>query len=152
VILHGSRSGQRHSIKREFDGTRNYAASKPPIYENGVIVGYLGWQATIGEDEYSVHMTARQWGWHAGGDSYFLLGTELAQANEGDAITDGQVRAWVAWYRAEVVPVWGEIVSGPQHLSMHGERPQGRSIGKSDAFRAGDPRADQLRARILAAL
>ena len=145
IILHGSRSGQQWSIGSEFDSCRNFAAGGA----NG-----LGWNATVGEDEYSIHMTARQWGWNARSPaSQTLLAVELAQAQLVDPITDAQVRAFVHWYEHEVVPVWGPLdLSSDGALPTHAELPAGIADGKTDCFPRNDPRADDLRARIRAAL
>lgn len=157
-VLHGSRSGQPLSVAREFDGTRSYAALPPPIYdEHGNVVGYLGWSATLGEDAYSVHMDAGRWGWHARACSGMRLGVEFAQAHLGDRITDGQVRSFLAWYRAEVVPVWGAFDLSDDHvLATHAEVEHwgetGARDGKTDMAPFGSADADDLRARIRAAL
>lgn len=145
IILHGSRSGQQWSIGSEFDSCRNFAAGG---------AGGLGWNVTVGQDEYSVHMTARQWGWNARSPaSQTLLAVEFAQAQLVDPITDAQVRAFVHWYEHEVVPVWGALdLSADAALPMHSELPAGMADGKTDAFLAWSERANDLRARIRAAL
>lgn len=144
IILHGSRSGQAWSIGREFVSTRNYATS-------GI---ELGWNATIGPDAYSVHMTAREWGWNARSPaSQTLLAVEFAQAQLSDPITDAQVRAFVHWYEHEVMPMWGALdLSADAALPMHSELPAGVQDGKTDAFTRNSERANDLRARIRAAL
>jgi hypothetical protein len=149
IILHGSRSGQDWSVAREFDSCRNYAASG---------AGGLGWNATVGQlidgtSAYSVHMSARQWGWSARHHSNDYLAVEFAQAQLSDAITDAQVQAFAAWYRAEVVPVWGALdLSGPDALPMHSELAAGQADGKTDAFLKFSGQANDLRRRIRAAL
>lgn len=144
IILHGSRSGQQWSIGSEFDSCRNYAASGA----NG-----LGWNVTAGQDEYSVHMTARQWGWNARHHSDDYLAVEFAQARIVDPITDAQVRSFIHWYEHEVVPVWGRLdLSADAALPMHSELPAGQADGKTDAFVAHSDRANDLRRRIRAAL
>lgn len=144
IILHGSRSGQSWSIGREFVSTRNYAASG---------ADGLGWNATIGPDAYSMHMTAREWGWNAREASRTYLAVEFAQSTVDEPITVGQVRAFVHWYAHEVVPVWGALdLSRDDALPMHSELAAGRRDGKSDVFPLSDRRGDDLRARIRGAL
>lgn len=145
IILHGSRSGQAWSIEREFDSCRNFAAAG---------AAGLGWNATIGPLAYSVHMSARQWGWNARSPaSLIYLAVELAQATVNDPITDEMVQALGHWYEHEVIPVWGKLdLSLDSHLPMHSELPTGIADGKTDAFPRGDARADNLRHRIRALL
>jgi hypothetical protein len=144
IILHGSRSGQSWDTNREFDSCRQFAA-------NGA--GGLGWSATIGNREYSRHMTARQYGWNARSDSTRMLAVEFAQARLGDPVTDQQVEAFVSWYYGEIVPVWGLLdLSQDRSLPMHSELSTGASDGKSDAFLAQSKEANDLRRRIRQAL
>jgi hypothetical protein len=144
IILHGSRSGQNWDTDREFDSCRQYAA-------NGA--GGLGWTATIGNLEYSCHMTPRQYGWNARSDSSRMLAVEFAQARLGDPITDRQVEAFVAWYNAEVVPVWGALdLSQDRSLPTHAELSTGAADGKSDCYPAHSEGAKDVRARIRARL
>jgi hypothetical protein len=143
VILHGSRSGIAGNAKqREYEATARYEVNNP---------AGLGWNATIGEGVVAVHLTPKEWGWHALANSKAYLGCELAQATEGEPITDAQVDAFCDWFRLHVLPVWPEI---PLHLPSHAEadREIGVSQGKTDAFRLGDPRMDELRARIMGRL
>jgi hypothetical protein len=82
-----------------------------------------------------------------------MLAVELAQARLSDPITDAQVEAFAAWYRAEIVPVWGELdLSQDRSLPMHSELSTGAADGKSDAFTAQSAGAKDLRARIREAL
>lgn len=144
IILHGSRSGQAWTIRAEFDSCRNFAASGA----NG-----LGWNATIGEGAYSIHMTARQYGWNARYHSKSFLAVEFAQATAQRPITDRQIEAFDAWYWNVVVKTWGELpLQNDDALPCHSELAAGRVDGKSDAFPFGDPRGDDLRTRIRAAL
>lgn len=145
IILHGSRSGQRWGVQQEFDSCRNFAAGGA----NG-----LGWSASIGPDAYSIHMTAREWGWNARSPaSQTFLAVEFAQATLPDPVTDAQVRAFAHWYTHEVVPVWGALyLADDAALPMHSELPSGVADGKTDAFTRWSARADDLRARIRAAL
>lgn len=144
IVLHGSRSGAAGNPKdREYLGTARYEQSNP----NG-----LGWHATIGEGKVAEHLTPREWGWHALQASKAYLGVELAQAVEGEPITDGQVAALADWIRTRVLPVWPDL---PMHFPSHAEvdRDENKiNRGKTDAFRLGDPRMDELRARLTAAL
>lgn len=144
IILHGSRSGQAWTVKAEFDSCRNFAASGA----NG-----LGWNATIGEDAYSVHMTARQYGWNARYHSRVFLAVEFAQATAQRAITDAQIRAFAAWYWDIAAKVWGKLpLQNDAALPCHSELAAGRADGKSDAHPYGSPECDELRRRIRAAL
>ena len=141
-VLHGSRSGKEQSLRLEFIGTARYCQTNP----DG-----LSWHATIGEDSYAAHLPAHQWGWHCREASQAYLGVEFAQPTVDDAITDGQVRAFVAWWRREVLPVWPKLTLDRTPLPAHSEMPSGKRDGKSDVYPAGDPRADELRRRIRAA-
>lgn len=140
-VLHGSRSGKEQSLRLEYIGTARYCQTNP----DG-----LSWHSTIGEDSYAVHLDAHQWGWHCREASQTYLGVEFAQPTVDDAITDGQVRAFVAWWRREVLPVWPRLALDRTPLPTHAELPAGRRDGKSDVFPVGDPRADDLRRRIRA--
>jgi hypothetical protein len=144
LILHGSRSGQHWTLGQEFDVTRRYCVNNPEG---------LSWQATIGEDRYSVHMDSRSWGWSAREHSYRYLALEFSQANLGDPISDAQVRAAVAWVKAEALKSWPLLnLTKPGALPTHAELPAGVRDGKTDAYELGDSRADDLRRRILAQL
>lgn len=146
VILHGSRSGiAGRPLATEFGGTAQYAMSEP----NG-----LGWNATIGSDAIAIHMDAAKWGWNARGCSKLYLAVELAQATVDDPITDGQVRA-LCWYVAtRLRPMWPLLpLAFPTHAELDGTAEYGGTVdGKSDVYPRNDPRADELRARILARL
>ena len=140
VILHGSRSGiPGRPVAAEYDGTRRYAAS-------GI---ELGWNVTIGNDAISLHMQPDQWGWSARQHSKFYLAVEFAQATAAQTITDGQVRAFCWWIQTVVKPRWPYLSSA---MPMHSELPAGITDGKTDCYPVGDPRANELRARILAGL
>ena len=144
IILHGSRSGKAGNPPMdEFLGTCRWAVDP----ESG-----LCWHATIGPNVWAAHLTAREWGYHAREHSRRYLGVEFAQPTVNDAITDAQVAAFVGWYRAEVLPVWPTMTPAGLLLPSHSEMPAGKRDGKSDPFPLGDPRNDELRARIYAAL
>lgn len=144
VILHGSRSGLERPVSAEFDSTRQYCVTNPDGY---------AWQATIGEDAYSVHMPCSQWGWSAREASYAYLAVEFSQANLSDPVSDAQVRAFVAWFKAEALHYWPALdVYGAGSLPMHSELPAGIRDGKTDAFIAYSGQAVDLRYRIRAAL
>jgi hypothetical protein len=143
IILHGSRSGVAGNPKdAEYAATARYEVANP----NG-----LGWHATIGEGKVAVHMTPQEWGWHALQASKVYIGIEFAQAVEGEPITDPQVAALADWIKTRVQPAWPTL---PLHFPSHAEadREQGVSQGKTDAFKLGDPRMDELRARLMAQL
>ena len=142
-ILHGSRSGVAgRSMAEEVRGTINWAVT------NGQ---QMGWHVTIGSDLYVPHLAASQWGWHAREHSMTYLGAEFAQPTVDDAITDGQVRAFVAWWRREVLPVWPKLALERTPLPAHSEMPAGKRDGKTDTYPVGDARNDDLRRRIRAA-
>lgn len=143
VILHGSRSGVAGNPKdKEYLGTARYEVNNS---------AGLGWHATVGEGRVALHLTAREWGWHALQASKVYLGVEFAQAVEGEPITDAQVSAFVDWFKREVLTVWPNL---PMHMPSHAEADQEFNVnqGKTDAFRLGDPRMDDLRARIMRGL
>jgi len=146
VILHGSRSGRASNpIGAEYTGTANYEVNNP----DG-----LGWNATIGDGFVAVHMDARHWGWNARGASDDYLAVEFAQPTESNAITDGQVQAFVDWFRRDVQSVWPNMpLNFPTHAELDGTPEYGGyHDGKTDVFSKGSPSTDQLRGRILATL
>lgn len=145
VILHGSRSGKEWSLWEEFLSTARWAANASNPY---------GWNATIGEDVYSVHIPATHYGVNAGTlESSQYLAVEFAQATVHQAITDKQVAAFVDWYREAVLPHWPGLKLGSDaSLPAHAELPQGIAAGKSDVFPRQDGRLHQLRDRIRVAL
>jgi hypothetical protein len=142
VILHGSRGGAADTAT-EYRGTVNWAAGNP----DG-----LGWNATIGEQVFCVHLPATLWGWNARGDSSRYLAVEFAQPALSDPITDGMVAAFCAWFLAEVIPAWPALWPPALELPMHSELATGAADGKTDAYLASSAEADDLRARILAGL
>jgi hypothetical protein len=141
IILHGSRSGRRQSRQQEYDATRRFAQQTE-----------LGWNTTIGEDRYAVHYSAQHWGWNARAASRHYLAVEIAQPLEEYLVTAAQVRALVAWYRAEVVPQWGEYpvtaAHWPTHAELEASGATGARDGKTDVYRAGSANATILRAEI----
>lgn len=139
VILHGSRSGSGNNTEQEYQGTSNYAMNEP---------GGLGWNATIGDGKYCMHMNMDQWGWNARGASQKYLGVEFAQATADLPISDAQVEAFCAFF-AEAKKTWPNLGTD---FPTHAELPEGIADGKSDVFPIHDPRADELRARIMARL
>lgn len=145
VILHGSRSGVAgRDVATEARGTSGWCQNNP----DG-----LGWNATVGNDEYYLHIPATKWGWNASGASDDYIGIEIAQAVESQGITDAQVRAIVAYLKADVFPTWPDL---PLHFPTHAELERwgetGSWYGKSDVFSFGSPRSDELRNRLYAAL
>jgi hypothetical protein len=144
IILHGTRSGRSHSRQREFEGTRRFASSGA----NG-----LAWHATGGDDAYAVHLLPTHWGWHARSHSRNYLGYEFAQPTVNDVISDGQLRAFVAWLRDVVLPVWPNFDPlAPGALIGHSETEWGQADGKSDPFPLGDRRLAELKERLRQAL
>jgi hypothetical protein len=144
-ILHGSRSGRRSNpLAAEYAGTASYEVNNP---------AGLGWTATIGDGVVAVHMDARHWGWNARAASRHYLAVEFAQPTNANEITDGQVRAFCDWWRTHVLPVWPGIPHFfPSHAEVEHSGETGVRDGKDDAFPYGDPRMDDLRARIVANL
>ena len=107
----------------------------------------LCWWLTVGEDMVAVHTNPDQWGWHAGDPlSRRWLGVEFAQCKLGDPITDCQVRA-TAWAITNLF--WERWPAGIPRFECHSQTEQGRQWGKTDPFPDGDPRNDDLIARIL---
>lgn len=146
MILHGSRSGiAGRPTLLEFSGTAQYAMVEP----NG-----LAWTATIGDDALAIHLPPDVWGWHARGCSPRYVGAEFAQATVGDPISDGQVRAFCYLFASILRPVFPTLpLSFPTHAEVDGTAAYGGVLdGKSDVFPRSDPRADELRRRILARL
>lgn len=143
VILHGSRSGQsQYTIEQEYTGTVNYV--------RGGAGGELGWHATVGDRKITVHMAPNQWGWNARAASSKYIAVELAQAVEAHDITDGQITALV-WYIKEVQKTYPNLpLNFPTHAELEKRGETGKIDGKTDVFSNGSPRADELRARILA--
>ena len=143
--MHGSRSGSTvpqtpQALHNEFVGTANYAVGQ---------VDGLGWNATIGDDEISVHMAYSVWGWNARGASDDFLGVEFAQAREDWAVTDGQVRAF-CWFFMQARKVWpGLAMYFPTHADLDGTPIYGGiTDGKTDVFRKYSPESVALRGRI----
>lgn len=154
VVLHGSRSGRPKTTRQELDGTRHWARANPDGY---------GWNVTVGDDEYSIHLDAGLWGHHASGISHRSLSCELAQPTAAYPVTDAMVRALCHWLAAQVFPrhpnLAHRIRSGaglhlvmPTHAEVERWGWTTAWWGKSDVFPFGDPRADALRARILTRL
>jgi len=145
VILHSSRSGAASkSCHEEFEGTAAW---------NGANPDGLAWNATVGDDEIAIHLDPADWGWNARRASSSYLAVEFAQPTAAQAVTDGQVRAFCWWLRARVLKQWPEFPRNfPTHAEVEARGETGQHDGKSDVFPLGDPRADELRARIAARL
>lgn len=145
IILHGSRSGRAGNPKdAEYRGTANWEVNNP----DG-----LGWNATIGDNRVAVHLTPREWGWNARGVSDNYMAVELAQATVDEPITDAQVAALADYITTRVLPVWpGLPMYFPTHAELDGTPEYGPKDGKSDVWPKGDPRTDELRARLMKAL
>lgn len=143
VILHGSRSGSSNDAMREYQGTARYAGS-------GI---ELGWNATVGPGIYAVHMPGTHWGWNARAASQKFLAVEFAQATIDQPIDDSMVDAFVQWLQLEALPVWpGLPMHFPSHAEVEAAGLTGARDGKTDCWPGGDPRLDDLRARIGARL
>jgi hypothetical protein len=144
VVLHGSRSGvEGRSSAAEFNGTVDFAGRGA----NG-----LGWNATVGDAQLALHMGLHEFGWNARGCSQLYLAVEIAQATAAGRISDPQVES-IAHFVHLATKVWPDLpLNFPTHAELDGSRAYGTFDGKTDVFPRGDDRADELRARILAAL
>lgn len=142
VILHGSRSGSSNTTEQEYNGTKQWAQRTEYV-----------WNATIGDDAVAIHLAPNQWAWNAKEASRRYIGVEFAQATVDRPISDGQVRAF-CWYFTNVLrDTWpGLPLVFPTHAELEANGQIGQPDGKTDVFPAGDPRADELRTRILARL
>lgn len=144
VVLHGSRSGVRaNTTHQEFVGTSNYATVEP----NG-----LSWAVTVGDDEIALHLEFSAWGWHARGYSPTYYGVEFAQSTVDKPISDAQVRAFCYWFQFARAKYPSLSQYFPTHAEIDGTPLYGTYDGKTDVFPRGDPRTDNLRARISARL
>lgn len=143
IILHGSRSGRAgNPLDQEYLGTARWAQTNP---------NDLGWNATIGDGKVAVHLTPQEWGWNARAASQHYLAVEIAQPTAADRVTDGQVVALVDWIKRHVLPAWPALpMHFPTHAEVEASGETGQRDGKTDAFPAGDVRADELRGRIMA--
>lgn len=142
LLIHGTRGGNPDRAA-EYRGTCQWATSNP----DG-----LGWHVTIGDGVYEPHLPITEWGWHAREVSSVYIGVEFVQPTVADAITDSQVAAFGAWYRAVVLPVYPGLTAQTTTLPMHSETRPGQRDGKTDAFPAASPAAHALRARLWAAM
>lgn len=152
VILHSSRSGiASRDTATEFVKTCEWAVSNR--IEEGGEVYHLGWNATIGEAAYAVHLPATEWGWNAHEHSPLFLAVEFSQPTVNHPISDKQVDAFVAWYRREALPVWpGLDILAAGAMPAHSETAAGIRVGKSDPFPRGSVALEFLRRRIVAGL
>lgn len=143
IILHGSRSGKAGNPQMsEYTGTANYEVNNT--------LG-LGWHVTVADHRVALHLSPRDWAWHAREASKVYLGVEFAQPTVNDPITDAQVDAVADWIKAHVLPAWPNL---PLHFPSHAEADLefGSDQGKTDAFPLNDPRMDDLRARLMTRL
>lgn len=151
--FHGSRSGQPNSTEQEFIGTSNYGMTT--LYA-------FNW--TVGDLKLAKHLEASQWGHHAFRASSLYLSIEFAQSgyqHRYQDISDEQV--WAAavaikkdrafWRNHPITRLRATI---PLRFRTHAElEHDGETVltsGKTDVFRYGDPRADDLKQRVLACL
>lgn len=133
VILHASRSTVDRSVEAEFKGTVDYAV--------GGADG-KGWNATIGNDKYAVHIPATSWGWSAREPSSIWLAVEFSQARIGRPVDDAQLRAFAAWWHTEVLPIWPGLLPVLVHhatLDAAWQAPD----GKTDVVPNSDPAGQQ---------
>lgn len=136
IILHGSRSTQNYNTEQEYQGTLRYV-------RNGA--GGFGWHASVGDYKICYHMPFHRWGHNAREHSLEYIAVELAQANEGDPISDGEIIAAAAVYH-DALATWPAL---PMFFPYHSELPAGIRDGKTDV----EPRGlHSVRDRVLAAL
>ena len=114
----------------------------------------LAWHATIGENEYYLHMNANEWGWNARAASDDYIAVEFAQAVVSEPITDAQVDAYVEFIKTDILPTYPDIpMVFVTHADIDGSQVYGGTYdGKSDVFPKGDPRTQDLINRIQARL
>lgn len=148
VILHGSRSGASHDAIAEFTGTAGYCkrGALIPDADGGY---YVAWNVTIGPNRVGTHISPGEWGWNAGSDSKIYLAVEFSQPKVTDPISDAQVNAFCWWFAEVARKTWPNL---PAYFPLHSETAQGKRVGKTDAFPAGSPQGNDLRARIYARL
>lgn len=141
LVMHGTRSGTDNTIREEFDGNRAYVVTNTKGYS---------WHVTVGEDAYSVHLPMDKWGWHANEDSQRSLGVEFAQPTVNHTINEAQVRAFCAWFKAEVLPVYPFFnLAAEGKMRMHSELLSGQRQGKTDVYPLGSARWPVLREQII---
>ena len=144
VVLHGSRSGTTKDTQAEYEGTVNYV-------RNGTD-GTTGWNVTVGDNIFCQHLAMNEYGWHARAASPYYLSAEFAQANRYYPISDEQINAFCAWFKAAQAE-WPDLpLHFPTHADVEASGETGQRDGKDDPFLHGDERADELRQRILTAL
>lgn len=144
IIMHGTRSTIDRSIRAEFDSNRRYAVTNTKGF---------AWHVTVGEDAFSNHLDIRNWGWHANEESRQSLGVEFAQPTADHTINEAQVRAFVAWFRTDVLGAYPFFnLAKPGGMRMHSEVASGKLQGKTDVYPIGDPRWPVLRDQIIEAL
>lgn len=140
MILHGTRSGIRRSIADEFTAVSQYGEYTQYAYN-----------VTGGEDAITIHLAPDRWGWHAYHAAQMYLGYEFANPLEGYEVNDAMVRAFVYWFKYVARARWPELPTVFRtHSEIEREVAGVPQDGKTDCFRYGDPRADDLRARIAA--
>jgi hypothetical protein len=138
IILHGTRGGAQ-TVEREALAAARWAATNP---------NDLAWHATIGEDVVYVHLSPREWGWHAGVDSQTSLGVEFAQPTVAWRVNEAQIAAFGEWWRSVVVPAWPNIDPRKVSLIAHSETAQGKRDGKTDVYPPDDARLNWLKAQL----
>lgn len=141
-IFHGSRSTVQKTILQEFYGTADYALITEFLFHD-----------TIGPDRVAHHMDYRRWGWNARGASSHYVAFEFAQTGWNyiyEPIDDDMVEAAV-WAIGQARLVHPTIpLYFVTHADVDGTLEYGSVYdGKTDAFPRGDPRAADLKARVL---
>lgn len=145
MLQHGSRSGRPLTYHQEFEGTNGWAMNPDNV---------LGWHATVAENEISIHLPLRAFGWNAFGASALYVAVEYAQPTESYPITDAMVRTHNWFFATMVRPAFPHI---PLHFPSHSEVEASGEIahtpsGKTDVFSLNSSRMENLRARIIANL
>jgi hypothetical protein len=144
-ILHGSRSGSTTNTKaQEAAGTANWCVINP---------NDLSWHATIGENEYYIHMPMNRWGWNARSASNDYIAVEFAQAQRGEAISEAQIDAFVHFVQNEVLPVYPNMpLVMKTHADVEKSGETGVIDGKDDVFAYQSAESDDIKRRILSKL
>ncbi len=142
-VLHSTRSGVSRPAQIEFPAAASYETNR---------TDGCGCNATIGDDTVAIHAPWGRWAWHARKASRYYISLEIAQGTSDDPISDAEVRA-IVWAVEQARDTWPQIpLVFRTHAELEQEGETGLIDGKTDVFPYGDPRADELRAKILTRL
>lgn len=144
ILLHSTRSGREWNEWEEFQATVGYV-------KRGA--AGLGWSASIGPDIVCTHMSTSEWGWNSRSASPNYIAIEFSQARIDRYISDAQVVAAGWWIRHRVLVDWPRLpLYFPSHAEVETYGETGKRDGKTDPYPVGDPRMEELRARLRAAI